>query len=280
MTTPTSDDVTVTRPPDAFAFGENWQRYIKGYLDSARAEIAKQSLVDFIGESIAEKSFLDIGSGSGLFSLGAYELGARPVVSIDVDPDSVAATNELRKRVANPDEWQVIEASILDSTLVEGLAPADIVYSWGVLHHTGDMHTAIRNAAALVKPQGLFAIAIYNRVTGRFLDSERWWRIKRRYNHSPRAVQRLMQAGMIGYWLAHTLKARRSPWRAAREYTERGMAVIPDLFDWVGGYPFEYAAIDEVVDFCRTNCGMEVLKTVAVAPRDHGLNQFLFRRGT
>src|SRR5205807_6328403 len=110
-------------------------------------------------------------------------------------------------------------------------------YSWGVLHHTGDMYTAMRNAASLVEPGGLFAIAIYNRVTEGRLISERWLRIKRAYNHAPRFVQVAMEAAYALYWSLGTLRSRESPLRAAREYRRsRGMALWTDLVDWLGGY--------------------------------------------
>jgi SAM-dependent methyltransferase len=270
---------SAARPSDAFAFGENWQRYIKHHLDPKRMKIAAQSLTDFLGEDLAGKTFLDIGSGSGLFSLCAHDAGAT-VTSIDVDPGSVSASLQLREFAGNPETWSVLEGSILDAKLVAELPASDVVYSWGVLHHSGDMYTAIRNAASLVTPDGLFCIAIYNRVTGRFLDSERWLKIKRRYNHSPRIVQSAMRGLMRSYWIAATLKKRQNPFKVALEYTERGMAVTTDLYDWVGGYPYEFATAAEITDFCEAECGMVNLKAVQLPPRDLGLNQFLFRRAS
>src|SRR5215204_3882636 len=181
------------RPADAFAFGRNWQRYVDRYLDPVRVEIAARSLQTLIGEDLTGKVFLDIGAGSGLFSLCAHQAGAAKVVSIDVDPDAVEACRQLRASADSPPSWDVMEGSILDEAFISRLPQGDVVYSWGVLHHTGDMYAALRNAASLVRPGGLFCIAIYNRVTGRFLDSERWWKIKRRYNHSPRPVQWAME---------------------------------------------------------------------------------------
>jgi len=268
----------VARRTDAFEFGRNWQRYVGTYLDRERLQIASDSLRELVGE-LAGKTFLDVGSGSGLFSLCAHEAGAAGVVSIDVDPNSVAATSELRERAGTPASWVVREASILDPGFVAASERADVVYAWGVLHHTGDMWAAIRNAAELVAPGGLICIAIYNRVTGRLLDSGRWWKIKRAYNHAPRPVRRLMEAAYFCHWLAHQLRARRSPVRAAREYKRsRGMALRTDLVDWLGGYPYEYATANEVVAFCESECGLRVEKLLPTSPRGTGNNQFVFRR--
>jgi 2-polyprenyl-3-methyl-5-hydroxy-6-metoxy-1,4-benzoquinol methylase len=232
----------VTRPDDAFEFGRNWQRYIGTYLDEERLQIAAESLHGLVGD-VDGKTFLDIGAGSGLFSLCAHE------------------------------------ASILDPRTVGETEPADVVYSWGVLHHTGDMQAAIRHAASLVAPGGLFCIAIYNRVTGRLLDSERWWKIKRFYNHTPPPIRRAMAWLYFCYWLTHQLRARQNPVRAARQYKQsRGMALMTDLVDWLGGYPYEFATVDEITTFCERECGMETVKVLAISPRGTGNNQFVFRR--
>ena len=268
----------MSAPADAFRFGRNWQRYVDRYLDPERIAVAEQSLRDLIEEDLAGQTFIDVGCGSGLFSLGAHRAGAY-VISLDVDPDSVTACRELRRRAGDPETWTVIEGSILDEELLDSLPQGDVVYSWGVLHHTGDMYTAIREAARLVRPGGLYVIAIYNRATGRFLDSDRWWGIKRRYNRSGRGMQRLMELAFLGYWTAMQLAARKNPFRTAREYKQdRGMALRTDFVDWLGGYPYEYATPGEIVDFCHDRLGLEPIEVCANPPTGTGNNQFVFRR--
>lgn len=264
-------------PADAFRFGRNWQRYVGTYLDPDRERIAAESLRDLIGD-LRGKTFLDIGCGSGLFSLCAHRAGARQVVSIDVDPDAVAATRELWSRAGGPETWTVLHRSILDPQAVAELAPAQVVYSWGVLHHTGDMYTAIRNAAGLVERGGLFAIAIYNRVSDGPLTSERWLRIKRAYNRAPRPTQLAMEAAYTVYWSLVVLRSGESPLRAAREYRRsRGMALRTDLVDWLGGYPYEFATAEETVGFCERECGLSKLRVLPVPARGTGNNQFVFQ---
>jgi SAM-dependent methyltransferase len=265
-------------PPDAFRFGRNWQRYLDSYLDPQRERIAAESLHDLVGD-VRDKTFVDVGCGSGLFSLCAYRDGAKQVLSFDVDPDSVAATRTLHERMGSPENWQVLHGSVLDSDFVAGIEPADVVYSWGVLHHTGDMYTAISNAASLTSLGGVFAIAIYNRVTGRWLDSERWWRIKRAYNHAPRLGQWAMELGYAGYWLLRCAKHRRSPLRELREYRRlRGMALWTDMVDWLGGFPYEFATSDEIIAYCTRSCGMECRKLKPLPHNDNGNNEFVFER--
>jgi SAM-dependent methyltransferase len=280
MTNPSPDtSARVTAPADAFGFGRNWQRYVDTYLDPERKAIAAASLRDLIGEDLVGKDFVDIGAGSGLFSLCAHEAGAARVISIDVDPDSVAACRKLRETAGSPDNWEVLEGSILDPKVVADLPRGDVVYSWGVLHHTGDMWTAMRNAAHVVKPGGLFCIAIYNRSSGILLGSKFWWHFKRFYNRSPRLVQLALEYAYLALWTLHQFRRRRNPFRVAREHTEkRGMAMRTDLVDWFGGYPYEYATADEIVEFCESQCGMEVVRKLAKLPHQIGNNELVFRR--
>src|SRR5262245_47233957 len=75
---------------DRFEFGKNWTRFL-AVLDDERIDEACKSLRRMLGvDTLARRSFLDIGCGSGLFSLAAMRLGAARVVSFDFDPHSVA----------------------------------------------------------------------------------------------------------------------------------------------------------------------------------------------
>jgi len=128
---------------ERFRFGENWKHFL-GSLNETRIAEAEKSLKEMLqAEKLSGKSFLDVGSGSGLFSLAAKRLGAR-VHSFDYDPESVACTMELRRRYFDEDsDWTIEEGSVLDANYIDALGKFDIVYSWGVLHHTGQMWQAL-----------------------------------------------------------------------------------------------------------------------------------------
>ena len=162
-----------------FRFGENWARFLE-HLTDKRVEAAITSLQAMLGvQTLAGKRFLDVGSGSGLFSLAASRLGAE-VHSFDYDPQSVACTAELRRRFPpRSSRWVVAEGSVLDRQFLETLGTWDIVYSWGVLHHTGQMHAAFGNIAPQVQPGGQLMLAIYN---DQGWKSRYWHREKRLYN--------------------------------------------------------------------------------------------------
>ena len=100
-------------------------------MDDERIVEAEQSLMRMLRvENLENTSFIDIGSGSGLFSLAARRLGAI-VTSIDFDTDSVKCTETLKSRYFSVDEdWKIQEGSILDDALVARLGEFDFVYSW------------------------------------------------------------------------------------------------------------------------------------------------------
>lgn len=261
---------------ERFEFGANWTRFLE-VLDDGRIGRAEQSLQQMLETgSLAGQTFLDAGSGSGLFSLAARRLGAR-VHSFDFDPKSVACTKELRRRYFPDDPaWVIDEASVLDPAYLASLGWFDVVYSWGVLHHTGQMWSALGNVAGLVAPGGKLFIAIYNDQGPR---SRRWLRWKKLYNNSG-AFKPVIAAGtgvMLWWrrWLKDLLRMRPfETWNAVRE--ERGMSAWRDVVDWVGGYPFEVATPEQIFDFYRER-GFTLTK-LATCGGSLGCNQFVFRK--
>src|SRR6266705_3076841 len=181
-----------------FEFGKNWGRFLT-VLDDERIAEAERSLTKMLEVTdLRGRSFLDVGSGSGLFSLAAKRLGARPVHSFDYDADSVACTRELKRRFyANDADWTIEQGSVLDKPYLQALGTFDIVYSWGVLHHTGDMWRALGNATDLVSPGGRLFIALYN---DQGSTSRRWLAIKRVYNRARLPLRLGLIVGVQLYW--------------------------------------------------------------------------------
>jgi 2-polyprenyl-6-hydroxyphenyl methylase/3-demethylubiquinone-9 3-methyltransferase len=262
-----------------FEFGANWQRFLS-VLSDERIASAEASLREMLGEgALGGRSFLDVGCGSGLFSLAARRLGAR-VHSFDYDPKSVACAQALRTRYFDRDAgWTVEQGSALDSGYLERLGRFDVVYAWGVLHHTGRMWDAVDLVARRVAPGGLFFVALYNDQGAR----SRFWRgVKRTYVALPRPLQvpfaLLAVAPFELYAFARAL-ARGDPGGYVRTWTQywqgRGMSKWHDIQDWVGGYPFEVATPAEVERFLAER-GFEALRSRRTTSL--GCNEFVVRR--
>lgn len=256
----------------SFSFGQNWAQYVSAHFSEERVRVAQRHLTAFLElPSLAGKSFIDAGCGSGLSSLAAFDAGAARLLSFDCDPASVETTRRLRELRGNPENWTVAQGSVLDREFLRTLEPADIVYSWGVLHHTGSMWEAIENAATLLSDSdALFYIALYVTTP----KSDYWTEVKKRYNTASPARQRVMEVRYaIRHLLLPELVRGRNPVAFLRKYRERrGMEAFTDIRDWLGGYPYEHARIPEVMAFCRKKLDLTLIN---LNP-DPGFAEYLF----
>jgi SAM-dependent methyltransferase len=265
-----------------FSYGENWKDYVDNDLDEERISTAKDSLREFYGlDDFSEKTFLDVGSGSGLFSYCAYELGAEKVVSFDIDEHSVECTKHMRERAGGPgpDDWAVLKGNVLDEDFINLLGKFDLVYSWGVLMTTGNMEKAIDNTKKAVADGGMMYIAIYNRPDPDEykLSAEDWHRVKEIYNERGSVARHVMEAGYIGYWSLSQLRMGKNPLTEIRRYGrgKRGMAFYRDVKDWLGGLPYEYGTPEEINKIVEDD-DFELVKLEDVSAT--GCNEYVYKK--
>lgn len=256
-----------------FTFGKNWSRFLST-LTEERIKEAEKSLQEMLGvKDLQGQRFLDIGSGSGLFSLAARRLGAE-VRSFDYDPQSVACGQFLKEKYFKDDpKWIVERGSALDQGYVSSLGEFDLVYSWGVLHHTGEMWKALDNARLPVKRGGRLFIALYNDQGWR---SRFWW-----------AVKKVYCSGFMGRWAVCLLFIPYMAFRAAckslligknvwSDYKKsRGMSLWHDWIDWLGGFPFEVASPQMTIDYFKER-GLSLVKVKTTTSL--GNNEYVFLR--
>jgi SAM-dependent methyltransferase len=254
-----------------FSFGKNWLSYSRDSLDQGKITSARDAFKSLTrGIDLRGARFLDIGFGQGLALFLATEAGA-DVYGIDADPvcaDAVEATRQFFPLATVP---KIKIASILDDAFVRSelaVGDFDVVHSWGVMHHTGDMVKALRNAATLVKPGGFLILSIYNR----HWTSPFWRAVKWGFNHFPH----FMQEGLIFalyplfYFRARALSG------SDGSLSARGMDIRHDMRDWLGGYPYEYASAPEVAR-ALAQLGFIMLRCEPTRGFT-GCNEFVFRK--
>lgn len=262
----------------SFSFGRNWQDFLKG-TEERNLLAAKNDLVEWLGaEMIQGKRILDIGCGSGIHSWAFWDLGASQVFSFDFDPQSVAAACTLWEKCGKPCDWEIQQASILDKRFVTALQerPFDIIYAWGVLHHTGDLWGAMENTCSLLCAGGRLWLALYVKGPRYKRDLKLKWKfnkaspIKKEF-----LIWRYKVSTLVKWILFRNWKALRNHFSQKQKILRRGMNLRHDVIDWLGGLPYEVASAEEILAFCRQRgFHLEKIRTA----NEGGNNIFLFSR--
>ena len=260
-----------------FGFGENWKNFIEKSFDQKKVELSKRHMLKFLQRNDLDSlSFLDIGCGSGLHSLAAFQLGAARVVSFDYDPKAVEATRSLCEYAGQPQNWIVMQGSVLDKSFLGTLPQCDLVYSWGVLHHTGDVWQAIRNAADRVRKGGRFYIALYSADVHIDPTPEFWLDVKQKYLGESWFKKKWME-----WWYIWRFQMRYNPfvlpmilWQIIQYKKNRGMDYFTDIRDWLGGWPMEFCYDNDVIKFASEHLSLELIN-IATGEAN---TEFLFKK--
>ena len=112
--------------------------------------------VDF--DALAGSDVLEVGCGSGIAAQMLAEAGAT-LTAVDLTPWAVETT---RARLdAFGLDAEVFEAD--GEALPFDDASFDLVFSWGVIHHSSDMDRALRELVRVCRPGGTLVLMVYHR---------------------------------------------------------------------------------------------------------------------
>ncbi|HEX3701829.1 MAG TPA: class I SAM-dependent methyltransferase, partial [Vicinamibacterales bacterium] len=260
---------------DRFSFGRNWKRYA-ATIDEERIRCSVESMAHALGD-IRGRSFLDVGCGSGIHVVSALRLGASRVHAFDYDQDSVECSRDVVAQYA-PEAMErttIERGDALSEPYMRSLGTFEVVYSWGVLHHTGDMWRALHLATLPLAPDGRLLLAIYN-------DQSVWsngWRAMKWLYVRAAILRPLIIVGVFGprelaKCMVKTPSGYIREWRAYSRL--RGMNRWHDIIDWAGGYPFQVASPAAIREFFA-RLGLDTLVTVDCG-RGNGCNEFRIAR--
>ena len=255
----------------SFSFGKNWSNFIRN-IDDQALYLAREDIRNWLNETLINgKSVLDIGCGSGIHSLCFNQMGAKMVASFDYDLHSVNASRFLWERNNRPDNWKILHGSVLDNDFLNSLGKFDIVYTWGVLHHTGNMWKAFDNVLKLIEDEGFFLVAIY--VKGP--NYNKHLRLKERFNKSNMIEKRIMIFTRILSLMNNRALSGKNPF-TWNHRTVRGMSIYYDMIDWLGGLPYEVASKEDVIEYCIQDKTMKLIKITEAF--ESGCNIYLFQK--
>ncbi len=254
------------RQLSVFDFGANWKDFSEKKLDAAKLAAAEASLKTLLGsEDLRGLSFLDVGCGSGIFSIAAQRLGVSRALGVDVNETAVEVSRK-NAVAAGADGVEFSRVDVLHREAMRRLGRFDVVYAWGSLHHTGDLWQAVQNVCGAVSPGGRLVLAVYNR----HFTSGAWKFIKKIYNRASPPFQRAMTVFFCPViFVSKALLTLKNPLKL-----RRGMDFYTDVVDWVGGYPYEYASPAEVTSFVEKNGFRRQRIFPSWAPT--GNNEFVF----
>lgn len=155
---------------DSFDF--QWRSLPEGHAmlsnPAWKANVANKicTLADLPPEWFRGKTVMDAGCGQGRWTYGFGQLGVGRCVSMDISESGVGRTTEIAKEYG--DQFQVLRKDLRQDL---GLASEfDLVWCFGVLHHTGNTYAGFQNLAKCVMPGGYLFVMIYGEPRPGFPD--------------------------------------------------------------------------------------------------------------
>ncbi len=138
-----------------------WTEYIPEYK-----ETEKHWGIFFTPEEVRNRSVLDSGCGTGIFSIIFANHGAARVTGIDISEGSLGTARSLKEKF-QLDNAEFMQQDMLELPFAD--ASFDIVWAWGTVHHTTDPFRAIDQLIRVLKPGGSLLLAVYTRTRVTFI---------------------------------------------------------------------------------------------------------------
>lgn len=255
-------------------FGHEWIHYARFGWDDPEFN-AERSRRSFYGRTLLERSqvagrlVLDAGCGNGRFSRVAAEDGAR-MVAVDIGRNVESTDANLRAVGAGV---SVVQDDIFHLPFRPGTF--DVVYTIGVIQHTGNGRKAFGSLVAVTRPDGLIAVRTYRRGNPTLEDNDA--RIRKETVRLD--IEDLHELSRILHSLTGFLKKK-----GLLEKVQRHVNLFEDehsIFDWYAAPVAEKFEYDDLYEWCAKD-GVEVLKDIndctSAAQRSFGAISLLGRK--
>jgi 2-polyprenyl-6-hydroxyphenyl methylase/3-demethylubiquinone-9 3-methyltransferase len=201
-----------------------------------------EHLNDLWPEGVKGKNVLDGGSGSGMVSVGFALLGAN-VTGVDITPQCVENGKRNAERFGVQCRFFCKDLTDLDL----GNERFDIVYSWGVIHHSEDARKSFSNLAKHLKPGGEMVLAVYLKT---YLSG--FWNFSRVfYQKAPKWFQSIFRES--GSCFLNGVDFIKKLIFGKSRYMLRGTNNKELINDWFGVPHRTFHSYDEVFQWFREN---------------------------
>jgi len=235
-----------------------WTEYIPEYEDSE-----KHWEIFYSAGEIKNKTVLDAGCGTGIFSIIFANNGAAKVTGIDISEGSLNTAQNLKKKFA------LGNVEFLKEDMLHLPFPDenfDIVWAWGTVHHTTDPFQAINELIRVLKKDGSLLLAVYTRTRLTFIHEI----IRKTLIHTPKKTWKLISK-ILAIFLSPVVFFFKK-----REKSRKGEKLEELIMDWYFVPIRHYYRPSEIQDFLESK-GFQIEKFLPASGRFNSTSNFIFK---